>query len=91
MGDIRFMKVFCNKCKHHKSIERYAMHSVCKLTKFTIDSPTGQTVDWEECDALNVNNSCKKYEEKWFYSFVAKLRNSDSSEPIEDRFELLDL
>ena len=87
------MKVYCSKCKHHKSIERYSMHSVCKLTKFTIDSPTGQRVDWEECEDHNTNNDCKNYEPKLLVSLSAKIKGWDKKEdkPVSSRFEVMDL
>ncbi len=84
------MKVYCRSCKHHKSIERYAMHSVCKLTKFTVDHPTHTRVDWEECNVINANNDCSNYECKWLTALVERFV-AEKEDVIKSRSEILDI
>lgn len=86
------MKVYCNKCKHRHSIERYAPVSVCRLTKYTIDHPTHQRTEYIDCDAKNYHNDCKDYEDKWFVTFMKRFTvKKEKVDEICERSEILDL
>ncbi len=93
------MKVFCNKCVHHKWISIFRTESVtgdvCKLSRYEKHHPTHSEEAYLSCMDTNADNECKDYKEKCTFISRVKKRFFTKVKPepkiIENRYEIMDL
>jgi hypothetical protein len=58
------MKVYCEKCKHHRWSRLFIEH-FCKLE--TIDTPYGESLAHGVAEKKNGNNDCKDFKQRTFW------------------------
>ena len=87
------MKVYCNKCKHREFREAAmgCCGNFCKVTFVHEDSAECLVKRLMDCEDVNKNNDCKKFEPNFLTSLSAKFKRSKSVKPVDNRFEIMDL
>lgn len=85
-------KVYCNSCKHRKpwSAAMGCCGNYCKVNKTRITTPMTEYDQLMDCEEVNANNDCTKYEINWLNAWIKRFKTK-KKDVVKDRFELMDL
>lgn len=67
-------KVYCKKCKYKYFWSTETGDYNCKVNKTHHTTPMKEYDQLMECNKVNKNNDCKKYEPTFFVSLSEKIR-----------------